>query len=61
MKPFATISSFLFFLIALGHLIRIIVGSTVTVDDIVIPMWPSVVVVLVFGALSVLLWREAGH
>jgi hypothetical protein len=36
-----------------------VLGWTVTVNDEIIPMWPSVVAFLLFGALSATLWREA--
>jgi hypothetical protein len=45
--------------IALLHLLRLILGWAFIVGGLVIPMWPSVLVVLVFGLLSVLLCREA--
>jgi uncharacterized protein YhhL (DUF1145 family) len=58
MKPVVALSSFILGLIAIAHLCRIIFGNTVMVDDVMIPMWPSYVVVVVFGTFSVLLWRE---
>ena len=59
MKPFSTFGSFLFCLIAVAHLARVIFGWTVTVNAIVIPMWPSVAIFIGLGLLSVLMWREA--
>jgi hypothetical protein len=59
MKPFSTFGSFLFGLIAVAHLARVIFGWTVTVNAIVIPMWPSVAIFIGLGLLSVLMWREA--
>jgi len=58
MKPATTIGVFLLALIAFGHLLRLLLGWGVLIDDTVIPMWPSGVVVLVFGALSVMIYRE---
>jgi hypothetical protein len=45
--------------IALLHLLRLLLGWALIVGDLVIPVWPSVLVVVVFGLLAVLLWREA--
>ena len=59
MKPFSTFGSFLFGLIAVAHLARVIFGWTVTVNAVVIPMWPSVAIFIGLGLLSVLMWREA--
>jgi hypothetical protein len=59
MKPFSTFGSFLFGLIAIAHLARVIFGWTVTVSAVAIPMWPSVAIFIGLGLLSVLMWREA--
>jgi len=59
MKPFSVFGSFLFGLIALAHLVRVIFGWTVSVNAVVIPMWPSVAIFIGLGLLSVLIWREA--
>jgi len=59
MKPFSTFGSFLFGLIAVAHLARVILGWTVAVNAVVIPMWPSVAIFIGLGLLSVLTWREA--
>ncbi len=58
MKP-TLIAAIILAAIALLHLLRLLLGWALIVGDLVIPMWPSVLVVLVFGLLSVLLWREA--
>lgn len=59
MKPFTSISVFFLALIAFGHLLRVLTGWEIIINATVIPMWPSVLVFLVFGGLSVMLWREA--
>ena len=58
MKPFTTIAAVILGLIALGHLLRLIFGWGFVVHETVVPMWPSVVVVLVFAFVAVMLWRE---
>jgi hypothetical protein len=59
MKPIANISAFLLALISVGHLLRVILAWEITINQIVIPMWPSLVIFLLFGFLGVLLWRES--
>lgn len=60
MKPFTMIAIVFLTLIAFGHLLRVIMGWEIVVNAIVLPMWPSVLVFLVFGGLTLGLWREAG-
>ena len=59
MKPATTIGVFLLALIAFGHLLRVLLGFGLVIGDTVIPMWPSVLVILVFGAVSVMIWWES--
>jgi membrane protein implicated in regulation of membrane protease activity len=59
MKPFTSIAVFLFALMAFGHLLRVLAGWQLVIGVTVVPMWPSVVVFLVFGGLAIMLWREA--
>jgi hypothetical protein len=59
MKPFATLAIAIFILIAVVHLLRLVYGWEVTVNGVVIPMWVSVVGLLIAGALAYFLWREA--
>lgn len=49
MKPFSAIATGILAFIALGHLLRLVFGWAFVVHETVVPMWPSVVVVLVFG------------
>jgi len=59
LKPFTAIAVVLLGLIAFGHLLRVLAGWTLVIGAIVVPMWPSVLAVLVFGGLAIMLWREA--
>lgn len=59
MKPATNVGAFLIALIAFGHLLRLLFGWGVVINDKVIPMWPSILVFIVFGALSVMIWRES--
>jgi len=58
MKPATTIGVFFLALIAFVHLLRVLIGWNLIIADTVIPMWPSVLVVVVFGTLSVMICRE---
>lgn len=59
MKPIANISAFLLGLISLGHLLRVILAWEITINQTLVPMWPSLVIFVIFGVLAVLLWRES--
>ena len=50
------VASVLFMLVAVGHLVRLIMGWKVTVGDYAMPMWLSVVVLVVSAGLSVAFW-----
>ena len=57
MKP-TLIAAIILAAIALLHLLRLVLGWVLVVGTLEVPMWPSVLVVLVFGGLSLLLWKE---
>lgn len=57
MKP-TLIAAIILAAIALLHLVRLVLGWALVVGTLEVPMWPSVLVVLVFGGLSLLLWKE---
>ncbi len=59
MKPITAISVVLFALMAFGHLLRVLAGWELVIGATIIPMWPSVLVFLVFGGVAIMLWREA--
>lgn len=59
MKPFTLISTILFAIVALAHLVRIVQGWEILVDDVSIPVWVSVVGVVVPGGLAIMLYRES--
>jgi uncharacterized membrane protein len=58
MKPFTTLTVFILILITLAHILRLIFAWHITIDDIVIPLWVSVVAGLVTGTLAVMVWKE---
>jgi hypothetical protein len=51
------VASLLFAIFAIAHIIRLIGQVQVTVDAIQIPMWVSVVALIVAGLLSSWFWR----
>ena len=59
MKPFTTIAIAVFSLVAALHVLRLIFGWEAVINGMVIPMWVSVVGVLIAGGLTVMLWRES--
>jgi hypothetical protein len=58
MKPFTSVAIVVFSIVALAHLLRILLGWTVTVNGILIPFWVSVIACGFGATLAVMLWRE---
>lgn len=61
MKPYTLIAVVLLALIAFGHILRVLLGWSIIAEGVVIPMWPSVLVVILFGGLAAMVWREASE
>ena len=59
MKPFSTIAAVIFALVALLHLLRLVYDWQVVFNGWVVPMWLSVIGLIVTAALSLLVGREA--
>lgn len=59
MKPASLMAVIIFSLVAIAHLLRLLSQVQVLVGGVTIPMWVSVVGLIVPGALAVALWREA--
>ena len=59
MKPFTTIAIVIFSLVAVLHVLRMIFGWEVVINGLVMPMWVSVVGIIVAGGLALMVWREA--
>lgn len=58
MKPVTSIVAFVFLLIALMHVLRLVLDWQVTVGTMVIPKWTSIIAILVSLALTLGLIRE---
>lgn len=62
MKPFTTATLVILALVAIVHALRLLFGWSITVDGTDIPMWVSVVGLVIAAGLAVGLWRESvGH
>ncbi len=59
MKPFTSIAIVIFSLVAVLHVLRLIFGWQAVIDGLVIPMWASVVGLIIAGGLAIMLWRES--
>jgi hypothetical protein len=51
-RVFSLIVGIVFLLIAVGHLLRVVLGATLVVAGVAIPMWPSVLAAIVMGYLA---------
>jgi len=58
-KPFTTIAIVIFSLMAALHVLRLIFGWEAAINGLVIPMWASLVGLIIAGGLAVMLWRES--
>ena len=59
MKPFTAITVVLLALIAVAQLLRFVLGWEVTVNGLIVPVWPSGIVFVITAGLAVMVWREA--
>ncbi len=58
-RPVTFVATIVFGIIALVHLARLILGWEITLNGLVVPMWPSGIFLGIAGGLAFLLWREA--
>ena len=58
MKPAHTLTVAFLIAIAVAHLLRLFFGWRVEVGQTAVPMWPSVLAILLTLALALALWRE---
>ena len=57
-KPASLVAAIVFWLIALAQLLRVLFRVEVTAGGVNIPVWVSILAVIVPGALGLWLWRE---
>ena len=60
-RTFCTLAAAIFALIALLQLIRIVMGWSVTLNGVDVPLWVSWIAVAVAGALSLVGFRATMH
>jgi hypothetical protein len=58
MKPASLLAVLVFALVALAHLARLVLRTEVLVGGAAVPMWTSVLGLLVAAGLAIALWRE---
>jgi hypothetical protein len=58
MKPFTTATLVILALVAIVHVLRLLLGWSVTINGTDIPMWVSAVAFVITTGLAVGLWRE---
>ena len=59
LKPFTTIAIVIFSLVAVLHVLRLIFGWEAVINGMSVPMWASVLAIIIAGGLAVMLWRES--
>ena len=59
MKPFSSIAVAVFALVALLQLLRVLLGWSVVINGVAIPVWASVVALVIAATLAVTVSREA--
>ena len=58
MKPATMISTLFLAMVAIGYLLRLVLGVEVIIGGFVIPLWVSVIACVVPAGLAVGVWRE---
>ena len=58
MKPFTTLAAVIFALVALAHGYRLATHFVVIIGSHTLPMWSSVVGLILAAGLAFMLWRE---
>jgi hypothetical protein len=57
-RPFTTLAAIVFAFMALAQITRVVLRLKVTLQGDVIPMWPSALLAVAAGILSIMLFRE---
>jgi high-affinity Fe2+/Pb2+ permease len=58
-RPFTSLAAIIFAVVALVHLMRLIYGWVVTIVGADVPMWTSVLGLVIAGGLAAGLWWES--
>ncbi len=59
MKPFSVVAALVLALVALVQLLRLVLGWSVVINGVSIPLWASAVACMVAAGLAAMVWREA--
>ena len=59
MKPFSAFAGVVLAIVALVQLLRLVMGWSVVVNGISIPLWASAVACVTAAGLAAMVWREA--
>ena len=59
MKPFTLIAVALFTLVAILHAARVVFGWSMVINGLSIPIWASVLGVIVPVGLAIMVWKES--
>ena len=51
-RTFSLVAGAVFGLVALVHVLRIVLGWSIVIQDLSVPMWPSWIAVIVMGYLA---------
>jgi len=58
-KPFTMVAILVFALVSLLHLLRLVFGWEATINNAAVPMWASVLALVITGGLAAGLWWES--
>jgi hypothetical protein len=58
-KPFTLLAVLIFAVVALVHLLRLAYGWEVTINGAAVPLWASVLGIVISAGIAVMLWRES--
>jgi high-affinity Fe2+/Pb2+ permease len=58
-RPFTSLAAIIFAVVALVHLMRLIYGWVVTIVGADVPMWTSILGLVIAGGLAAGLWWES--
>ena len=58
-KPFTMLAVVIFAVVALVHILRLGLGWELTIHGLAVPLWASVLGIVIAAGLAVMLWRES--
>ncbi len=59
MKPFTLAAIALFALVAILHAVRVVFGWSMTINELDIPVWVSILGSIIPAGLAVMVWKES--